>query len=124
MSADPPPEPAGAGLDPRAIRPVTIPILISSLANLVAGAVWFFSSCFGFFVTAPLLVLATFELWTFARATQLRPQELTRRVTVLGICELVAGVFNLVSLICATVALLNLGKVGRRLGVTGRGASP
>jgi integral membrane sensor domain MASE1 len=116
----PPSETAGPVLDPRVIRPVTIPILVSSLANLIAGYLWFLASCLGIFVSAPLLVLAAFELWTFTRASRLGAEELRRRVTLLGLLELVAGVFNLVSLVCATVALLSLDKVERRL----RGLEP
>jgi hypothetical protein len=112
--------PAAELLDPKAIRPLTLPILASALANLLAGYLWFFASCFGIFLSAPMLVLAAFEIWTFVRAPQLRPDELIRRATVLGFFELLVGVFNLVSLVCGTIVLLNLGKVRSRIG----GAAP
>ncbi|HVS12667.1 MAG TPA: hypothetical protein VMV46_01990 [Thermoanaerobaculia bacterium] len=122
MSTAPPSPQAPAAnlLDPKAIRPITLPILISALANLLAGYLWFFASCFGIFLSAPMLVLAAFEIWTFVRAPQLQGEDLIRRATVLGLFELLVGVFNLVSLICGTVVLLGLGKVRARIGAAPR----
>lgn len=114
MTSSPSPLSSGAALGGRALRPLTVPILVSATANLLAGYLWFLASCFGPFISAPLLVLATFELWTAVR-TPREPEDLRRRATTLGLLELLAGVFNLVSLVCGTLVLLNLGRVERNL---------
>ena len=75
-----PPPPAGpSGLTAVDLRPITLPILISAIANLVGGYLWLIlSSCFAVFLTAPMLVLCAFEFIFFARAPQMSARDLDR----------------------------------------------
>ena len=93
------------------LRPVTIPVLVSALANVVAGYLWFSGSCLGIFVTAPMLVLGAFEFIYFAQAPKMPPADLQRRTAALGIFEIILGIFNGVSLACGIVVLINLNRV-------------
>lgn len=98
------------------LRPVTVPILVSALANLVGGYLWLFlSSCLAIFLTAPMLVLCAFELIFFARAPQMAGRDLDRRGTALGVFEVILGIFNGVSFVCGILVLLNLMKLRDRL---------
>jgi hypothetical protein len=117
-----PPPPAGppagpSGLSAAELRPVTVPILISAIANLVAGYLWLIlSSCLAVFLTAPMLVLCAFEFIFFARAPQMAARDIDRRGTALGVFEIILGVFNGASFICGIVVLLNTMKLRERLG--------
>ena len=115
-----PPPPAGpSGLTAVDLRPITLPILISAIANLVGGYLWLIlSSCFAVFLTAPMLVLCAFEFIFFARAPQMSARDLDRRATTLGVFEIILGIFNGVSFVCGILVLLHVmklrGRVGRR----------
>lgn len=110
------PEIGPRGLTAAELRPVTVPILVSALANLVGGYLWLFlSSCLAIFLTAPMLVLCAFELIYFARAPQMAGRDLDRRGTALGVFEVILGIFNGVSFVCGILVLLNLMKLRDRL---------
>lgn len=91
------------------LRPLTAPVLVSALANLVAGYLWF-TVCFGVFLTAPMLVLCAFEFIYFAQASRMPHSDLVRRTTALGIFEILIGVFNGVSLVCGILVLIQLNR--------------
>lgn len=106
-----------SGLTAAELRPVTLPILISAIANLVAGYLWLvLSSCFAVFLTAPMLVLCAFEFIYFARAPQMTARDIDRRGTTLGVFEIILGIFNGVSFVCGILVLLNTMKLRERLG--------
>lgn len=116
MLAPPPPPAGSSGLSAADLRPVTVPILVSALANLIGGYLWLFlSSCLAIFLTAPMLVLCAFELIFFARAPQMTARDFDRRGTVLGVFEIILGIFNGVSFVCGILVLLNLMKLRERL---------
>lgn len=104
--------PAAEVFDSRSLRGLNIPALVSAVANLLAGFVWFHLACLGFFVTTPLLVLGAFEVIFFARSPQMRADDTLRNATVLGVFEILLGIFNLgVSLVCGILVLLQVGKL-------------
>ncbi len=95
-----------------ALRPLTVPVLVSALANLVAGYLWFFfTACFGVFLTAPMLVLCAFEFLYFAQAPRMSREDLVRRTTALGAFEVILGVFNGVSFLCGIIVLVNVNRI-------------
>ena len=119
----PPPdaEPPGSGggapqaspaVDPE-LRTVTVPILVSAIANLVGGYLWF-TTCLGIVLTAPMFALCVFEFYYFAKAPQMSRAELDRRGSAIGIFELIVGLFNGVSLVCGILTLIALGKLKTR----------
>lgn len=102
--------PAGPALGGVSLKPVTVPVLVSAVANLIGGYAWL-TTCFGIVLTAPMLVLCVFELIYFATAAQMTRGQLMGRGRAIGICEIVVGVFNLVSLVCGVVVLVHLGRM-------------
>jgi hypothetical protein len=100
----------------RAVRSLRAAVLTSAIANLVAGYLGFFGTCFGVVIFAPMVVLAAFELLLFLQAPSMATSALERRARVIGVFEILLGVFNLVSLLCGVVTLLEVGKLRERAG--------
>ena len=91
---------------------VVVPILISAIANVVLGLAWL-GVTFGcaFPVSIALWVLCIFEFMLYARADRLPPAQLAAKAHTLGILEIIAGLFNLVSLVCGIIVLINASKL-------------
>ena len=85
---------------------LTIPIVVSAVWNLLTAGGWiFFLPCIGLAVAVPYLVLACIEFATFRRAPTMTPRELYDRCGWLGICQIIVGLTNLLSIVCGILLL-------------------
>ena len=91
---------------------LTTPVLISAIGNIAVGLIWF-GTLICFPVGIPMMILCIFEFMYYGDSDQLSPEELIRRAGILAICEIVCGLFNLVSLVCGILLLINKGKYKR-----------
>lgn len=109
--APPPPPAVTTARTPNSssLSSVTIPVLVSAIANILSAYFWL-ATCIGVFLTAPMLALCIFEFIFYAKAPQMTPQQIRERGTTLGIFQIVIGLFNLVSLVCGIILLVNLGR--------------
>jgi hypothetical protein len=98
---------------------ITVPILISAIVNILAGAFWVCTAC-GIVIGVPMLILAVFEFILYSQADDIRPQELITRAQSIAIFQIICGLFNLISLICGIIVLINAGKYQRRTTVRQR----
>lgn len=91
---------------------LTTPVLISAIGNIVVGLIWF-GTLICIPVGIPMVILCIFEFMYYGDSDRLSPEELIRRAGNLAICEIVCGLFNLVSLVCGILLLINKGKYER-----------
>ena len=89
---------------------ITAPVLISAIGNIVVGLAWA-ATCFGIVLTIPMVILCVFEFSLYAQAGRLPPPTLARKAKTLGIFEVIVGLFNLISLVCGIIVLINAGKI-------------
>lgn len=89
---------------------VKTPVLISAISNIVVGLFWL-STCFGAILTVPMIILCIFEFQLFSSADSLPDAELGARAKNLGIFQIVVGLFNIASLVCGIIVLVNAGKL-------------
>lgn len=94
------------------ISGVTVPLLISGIANIVVGLLWL-GATFGcaFPISIGLWVLAVFEFMLYASAERMPITKLGRQAHTLGIIEIVAGLFNTVTLVCGIIVLVHASKL-------------
>lgn len=92
---------------------VTTPVLISAIGNILV-ALFYFGTCFLFFIGIPLVILCIFEFIFYGSRFDRAPEELASKARTLGIIEIVAGFFNLISLVCGIIVLVNAGSLERR----------
>jgi len=85
---------------------ITIPILVSAIANLVVGLFWFITLV-GIVIAIPMFALAFAEFNLYSNATRLRRQRLAAKAQTIAVFEIFAGLFNLVSLACGIIVLIN-----------------
>ena len=90
---------------------LTTPVLISAIGNIAVGLCWFSLMCFP--VGIPMIILCIFEFMYYGDSDRLSPEELISRAGNLAICEIVCGLFNLVSLVCGILLLINKGQYKR-----------
>jgi len=85
---------------------LTVPIVISAVWNLMTAAGWaFLVPCIGLFVAVPYVILAIFEISTFTQAATMPPRVLYDRCGWLGGFQIVAGLTNLVPVVCGILLL-------------------
>lgn len=89
---------------------VTIPILISAIANIIFAYLWL-ATCVGVIFTAPMITLAIFEFIFYAKSPQMTNDEFVSRATTLGVFEILVGLFNLVSIICGIIVLIHTSRI-------------
>ena len=89
---------------------ITTPLLISAIGNIVIGLAWF-STCFGIVVAIPMFILCVFEFIVYAHASRTNRENLKSWAILIGILEIVVGLFNLVSLICGIILLIHASKL-------------
>lgn len=93
---------------------LTTPVLISAIGNVAIGCVWISTIC-GIPIGIAMIVLCVFEFMFYSDSDRLSPDQLVRKSGTLAICEIVCGLFNLVSLVCGILLLINKGKYHRSL---------
>lgn len=89
---------------------ITTPLLVSAIINCIAAGLWLVT-IFGVIFAAPLIVLLIYEFKLHAdlrNRTQFVPPS---RVKTIAICEIVAGLVNLASLVCGIIILTNLSDI-------------
>lgn len=80
-------------------------LLISAIANIIVGLCWFMTFA-GIIVAVPLWVLCVFEFKYRAKLiSSPDPRRLCDAMLTLGILEIVAGLFNWVTLVCGILVL-------------------
>lgn len=89
---------------------VKIPLLISAIANIVLALFWL-ATLIGIPIAIGLAVLSVFEWKAYADADQLSLPALANRAQLLGICEIVGGLFNTVTLVCGILNLIQSSKL-------------
>lgn len=93
---------------------VTVPLLISAVWNCVVGLACL-SSCVPLPLAVPFVILCIYEFKLYGKADGLTPQSLASQAHTLAICEIVAGVFNVVSLPCGIIILINVSSLNRNI---------
>jgi hypothetical protein len=101
----PPPSPS---VGPPGI--ITIPLLVSGIGNMV-GAVFWLCTCFLFFLAAPLIILGVFEFLNYSKINNRQVFASQSSIRTLAILEIVAGLINLIALVCGIIILVNIGRV-------------
>lgn len=91
---------------------IAVPLLISAIANLVIGII-LATTCFGIIFAVPMWILCVFEFILYANVDQIHPVNLKSRATIIGICEIVVGLLNMVSLVCGIILLIHASKLSR-----------
>lgn len=87
---------------------IIAPLIVSAIFNILLGLFWI-STCIGAIVGVPMIVLAIFEFIAMGKANSGHDRAGTvSMVQVIGVLEIIAGLFNLVSLICGIIVLINL----------------
>lgn len=84
---------------------VPICVLISGLANILFGLAWTLMLC-GAVLGIPMVVLAVFEFIYFAQANSKPTDDAANQARILGVLEIISGLFNGVSLICGILVLI------------------
>jgi hypothetical protein len=92
---------------------IATPLLVSAIGNIVVGLLWA-STCFGIVFTIPMAVLCVMEFSLYAEVEKLPKSEVARRATGIAWFEIIVGLFNLVSLVCGIVLLVNISKLRSR----------
>lgn len=100
---------AGPADQPRDLSMIRIPMLISGIFNCLT-ALWWLSTCFLFFLAAPLIVLAIYEFTTFNRLGRSRAEQdalrgRSRTLAILATCSIV--LINLPSFVCGIIQLVS-----------------
>lgn len=93
---------------------LTTPVLISAIGNIAVGLFWFSTIC-GMPLGLAMFVLCIFEFRYYSNSDRLTAEEMVQRAGTLAICEICCGLFNLVSLVCGILLLINKGKYVRSL---------
>ena len=88
---------------------ISTPVLVSAIGNVVLGLIWA-STCFGVVLGVPMLIFSIFEFMLYSKMGRVSRSELAGSARTIGNCEIVFGLFNLVSLICGIVLLINVSK--------------
>ena len=91
---------------------IIAPVLVSAIGDIVVGLFWLFT-CFGVVVAVPMFVLCIAEFKLYARAGRLRPAQIASQAITLGWFESVIEFFNVTSLICRIIVLINASNVHR-----------
>lgn len=105
-----PPSSGGTGFQ---MPGIATPLLVSAIGNIVVGLLWA-STCFGIVFTIPMAVLCVMEFSLYAEVEKLPKSEVARRATGIAWFEIIVGLFNLVSLVCGIVLLVNISKLRSR----------
>ncbi len=92
---------------------IMIPIVLSAIWNLVMGMVYI-STCIGIIIGGPMMILALSELQTYSNARAMRRRELADRAQLLGVLEIVAGLFNGAGIVFGVLTLVGASQIGRR----------
>src|SRR5262245_29446670 len=88
---------------------VWVPILISAIGNVAVGLLWV-STVVCLPVGIGMIALCVFEFLFYSKVDTLHPREVLSKANSLAILEIVAGLFNLISLVCGIIVLINIGK--------------
>jgi hypothetical protein len=91
---------------------VKIPLLISAIADLVVGLIWI-ATCFGAFIGVPMILLCVFEFSLYGRADSLPRNVLAGKAKTLAIFQIVVGLFNMITLVCGIISMINAGNLQR-----------
>ena len=84
---------------------IKVCVLISGIFNILVGLLWTSTLC-GAVIGVPQIILAVFELVYVGRADKMPFHDAIRQGKLLGIFEIVSGLFNLISLICGILVLV------------------
>ena len=84
---------------------IKVCVLISGVWNILVGLFWISSLC-GAVIGIPQIILAVFEIIYFAQADKMRLDKALRQGNLLGILEIISGLFNVVSLVCGILVLV------------------
>ncbi|AMV31271.1 hypothetical protein VN12_04075 [Pirellula sp. SH-Sr6A] len=87
----------------------SVTILISGVSNIILAIFWMV-----FIITIPisiaLVVLAIFEFMFYSGRDDMTRAKFRSSATTLGVCGIVCGLFNTISLVCGIITLANLPK--------------
>jgi hypothetical protein len=89
---------------------IKVCVLVSAIGNIAAGALWA-STCIGIVLTVPMIALCVFEFILYAKLDDLSDKELADKSHMMAIGEIIVGLFNLVSLVCGIIGLINSNKL-------------
>jgi hypothetical protein len=93
---------------------IKIPLLISAISNVILAIVWT-STCGGVIFAVPMVILCVFEFILYSKADRIHPEELAANAQVIGIFEIIVGLFNWISLTCGIIVLIQVSKLRSRL---------
>lgn len=96
----------------RSRETIKVVLLVSAISNIVVGSGWALT-CVGLILTIPMFILCIFEFTVYSNADRTSSRRLHGHVTALGICEIIVGIFNTISLVCGIIALVHAGGLTR-----------
>lgn len=82
---------------------IVTPVLISGIVNAFTGIVWL---CLMPPIGAAMIALSVFEFLHFSKAGRMTPIACANNAFIIGIFEIIAGLFNLVSLPCGIIVVI------------------
>jgi len=91
---------------------VTMPVLISAIGNILFGLIWLVT-CYGIVIAVPMVILCVLEFNLVSNASRMRPGELASKAQTIAVFEIIAGLFNFVSLVCGIITLVNASSLAR-----------
>lgn len=89
---------------------VMTPLQVSAIANLVVGGLYVLSLC-GSFIGAGLVILGFYELKLHKEARRHSPAVFLEKASQLAIFEILAGLFNIISLPCGIINMIQTSKL-------------
>lgn len=92
---------------------LSVPLLISAISNILVGLFWL-ATLLGVVLAIPMFILCVFEFVLFSRIGNEPVVRSARSAKTLAIFEIVVGLFNLPTMICGIVLLINASSVASR----------
>ena len=93
---------------------IKVPVLISAIGNIVFGLAYA-CTCYGLILTVPMIILCIFEFSLYGEPDDMPPVALVSKARTLGVFEIILGLFNLISLVCGIIVLINASKLARSM---------
>lgn len=85
---------------------LSVPLLISAISNILVGLFWL-ATLFGVVLAIPMFILSVFELILYSRVGHEPVARSASSARIVAIFELIVGIFNLPTMICGIILLVN-----------------
>jgi hypothetical protein len=96
--------------EPTSLSAITTPLLISAIANAVAAMFWA-TTCYGFIIGVAMTTACIYQFRLYGEASRMPADVLIQKAKRMGICAIIVGLFNGVSLVCGILVVMNSAKL-------------